>query len=171
MDASSVLGLLGTAIALVSFAWAVYGLWTGQPFVTLATGASGIVFVLIAVYALRFGRTVSELRIAPLWLLVIVAAASLWGAQGLGVVLPVSILVSNLPQVRLAWREASLADLSLGTWLLSFADGLVWGLYALLEGDRSIMVFGALQMATSAAIVAAKLFRRSGRRAEETGGP
>jgi len=26
MDASSVLGLLGTAIALVSFAWAVYGL-------------------------------------------------------------------------------------------------------------------------------------------------
>ena len=43
--------------------------------------------------------------------------------------------------------------------VLSFADGLVWGLYALLEGDRSIMVFGVLQMTTSAAVVAAKVCR------------
>jgi uncharacterized protein with PQ loop repeat len=186
MTATSLLGILGTIIglvralpqlvtmlrarraegvsvdtaavsAMVSFAWAVYGLWTDQPFVTLATGASGVVFLLIAIFALRYGRTLSELQIAPLWLAVLGVTAYLWGAAGLGIVLAVSILVSNLPQVRLAWREASLADLSLTTWLLSLADGLVWGLYALLEGDRSIMVFGVLQMTTSAAVVAAKL--------------
>jgi hypothetical protein len=37
------------------------------------------------------------------------------------------------------------------------ADGLVWGIYALLQGDRSIMVFGGFQLITSGLIVALKL--------------
>ena len=77
------------------------------------------------------------------------AAGLAWTYQGLGLVLPVSILVSNIPQVRVAWKEASLEDLSLGTWLLSMSDGLVWGLYAIIQQDRSIMVFAVFQLVTS----------------------
>lgn len=192
VDAISVLGMLGTGIglvravpqlarmllargaegvsvgmaansAIVSFAWAVYGIWTEQPYVTLATGASGIVFLLVTGFALRFGRPASALKITPLWLGLIVTTAVLWGAQGLGIVLPVSILVANVPQVRVAWKDASLADLSLSTWLLSMSDGLVWGLYAVLQEDISIMVFAVFQLTTSAAVVVAKLVRAPAR--------
>jgi hypothetical protein len=75
----------------------------------------------------------------------------------LGVVLPVSVLAANIPQLRVAYKEGNLADLSLGTWLLSMADGVVWGLYSLLQQDASIMVFAAFQLTTSGLIVALKL--------------
>ncbi len=145
--------------AIVSFGWAVYGLWTHQPFVALATGASGFVFLLVTIFALRFGRKVSELKIAPVWLCVLVGAGLVWTYRGLGLVLPVSILVSNIPQVRVAWKEASLEDLSLGTWLLSMSDGLVWGVYSIIQQDRSIMVFAVFQLITSLAIVLLKCLR------------
>ncbi len=191
MDPVSILGLAGTVIglvrampqltgllrargsagvsldtaatsAIVSFGWAVYGLWTAQPYVALATGASGIVFLLVTVFALRFGRNARELKIAPVWLCVLVIGAMAWKARGLGMVLPVSILVSNIPQIRVAWKEPSLADLSLGTWLLSMSDGLVWGLYSFIQQDISIMVFAVFQLTTSGAIVLLKLVRPAG---------
>lgn len=51
--------------AIVSAGWATYGFLTQQPFVTLATGASAAVFFVITLYALKFGRRIKELRIAP----------------------------------------------------------------------------------------------------------
>jgi hypothetical protein len=75
--------------------------------------------------------------------------------------LPISVLAANLPQVWTAYREADLAELSLGTWLLSMCDGLVWGTYSLLQHDISIMVFGALQLTTSGLIVALKLWHKT----------
>lgn len=113
--------------AVVSFGWAVYGLLTGQYFVTLATGSSGLVFLLIALFSLRFGRRLSEVRITPVWLIVLITAGLLEREAGLGWVLPVSVLAANLPQLVVAAREDDLKDLSLGTWLFSMADGLVWG--------------------------------------------
>lgn len=159
-------GALGVSLdtaatsAIVSYGWAVYGLWTAQPFVTLATGASGTVFLLVTCFALKFGRRAKELKIAPVWLCVLLLAGLGWKEGGLGLVLPVSILVSNIPQVRVAWKEESLSDLSLGTWLLSISDGLVWGLYAFISRDISIMVFAVFQLTTSGAIVLMKLFRK-----------
>src|SRR5262245_56810905 len=121
--------------SLVSFGWATYGLLSGQPFVSLATGSSGTIFALITVAALRFGRHVREFRIAPLWLAVLLFAAITGQQVGLGIVLPISVLAANLPQVWTAYRETNLAELSLGTWLLSMCDGLVWGTYSLIQHD------------------------------------
>ncbi|KAB8145770.1 hypothetical protein F8S13_01435 [Chloroflexia bacterium SDU3-3] len=149
--------------SVVSFGWAAYGLLTGQLSVTLATGSSGVVFAVIAALTLRLGHSASELRVAPLWLAVLLAVGALAGAGGLGVALPLSVLAANLPQIWVAFRARSLDDLSLGTWLLSMADGLTWGIYALIQGDLAIQVFGAFQLATSGLIVARKL-ARSGRR-------
>jgi len=151
--------------SIVSFGWVAYGLLTRQYYVSLATGASGVIFAMIAIAALRFGRHWREFRIAPLWFVVLACAGMLAGKQGLGVVLPLSVLAANLPQLRLAYREANLTDLSLGTWLLSMTDGLIWGTYAFIQHDPSIMVYGGFQVATSGLIVALKLARAAPRHA------
>ncbi len=143
--------------AAVSFGWTAYGMMTGQPYVALATGASGVVFSAIVFFALRFGRRAGEMKVAPFWLLVLLPAGVVFGGSGLAVVLPISVMVANAPQLRLVFRENNLAELSLGTWLLSMADGGVWGAYALLQGDVSIMVFAFFQLSTSSLITASKL--------------
>lgn len=143
--------------SVVSFAWATYGLLTGQGAVASASGASAISFALVTVAALHFGRSPRELRAAPAWLAVLAAAGALGGARGLGVLLPVSVLVANVPQLLVAWRERDLSALSLGTWLLSVLEAVVWGTYGLLTGDRAILTYGTLHLLTSGGIVALRL--------------
>ena len=152
--------------SIVSFGWVAYGLLTQQFAVSFATGASGVVFAAIAVAALRYGRQWREFRITPLWCVVLALSGLLAGEKGLGVVLPISVLAANIPQLRVAYREQNLADLSLGTWVLSVTDGLVWGTYSLLRHDPAIMAYGLFQVMTSGSIVALKLARgaRSGAR-------
>jgi uncharacterized protein with PQ loop repeat len=150
---------LDTAVtsSIVSFGWATYGSLTDQLPVTLATGASGIVFALISLLALRLGRRLGELRAAPIWLIVLVVGTLVAKADGLGVLLPISVLVANVPQLVVAYREADLSGLSASTWLLSACDGAVWTVYALVTGDPTILVFGLLQLTTSSAILARRL--------------
>jgi uncharacterized protein with PQ loop repeat len=143
--------------SIVSFGWAAYGVMTNQPYVTFATGSSGVIFGLITFFALRFGRQVRELKIAPIWLVVLVLGCLFVGVKGLGVALPISVLAANIPQIWVAYKEGNLADLSLGTWLLSITDGLVWGIYSLLQHDTSILVYAVFQLTTSGFIVAFKL--------------
>ncbi len=186
MNPASVLGSLGTLIGLVralpqlrkllsareangvsvdsaanscivSFGWAVYGVLTGQPYVSLATGSSGMIFFMTTVFALRYGRKIKEFVVAPVWLCLIALAGFFAGHNGLGAVLPVSVLAANLPQLWVAYKEGNLEELSLGTWLLSISDGLIWGAYALLQQDMSIIVFAFLQLITSGLIVTLKL--------------
>lgn len=146
--------------SIVSFGWAVYGILTGQPYVTFATGSSGLIFGLIALFAVRFGRNLREFKVAPFWLVVLVLAGIFTGKMGLGIALPVSVLVANVPQIWVAYKEGNLADLSLGTWMLSITDGLIWGIYSILQHDVAIMVYGAFQLATSGLIVTLKLLHR-----------
>lgn len=142
--------------SIVSFGWATYGALTAQPYVSFATGSSGVIFALITLMALRFGRQLREFKVAPLWLVLLVLAGILAGKAGLGFLLPISVLAANIPQLWVAYKEGNLADLSLGTWLLSMADGLVWGIYSILQQDISIIAFAAFQLITSGLIVALK---------------
>src|SRR5688500_11695502 len=106
MDAAGALGALGTLVGLVralpqflrllrtrdahgvsldtaatssiaSFGWATYGLLTDQLPVFLATGSSGVVFALITFVALRLGRRITELRAAPVWLVVLLVVVAM----------------------------------------------------------------------------------------------
>jgi uncharacterized protein with PQ loop repeat len=147
--------------AAVSSGWAVYGALTGQLYVVLATGASALIFAAVTLLAIRYGRTWRELRVAPIWSIVLVGAGVIAGAAGLGVILPISVLAANLPQIRVAWRETDLRGVSLGSWLLSLSDGLIWGGYALAAQDAAILTYGIFGLATSAVIIGLKL--RQGR--------
>jgi uncharacterized protein with PQ loop repeat len=155
--------------AIVSFGWATYGVLTNQPYVSFATGSSGVIFALITIVALRFGREVKECRIAPVWLVVLLLVGGVAGIVGLGLALPISVLVANIPQLRIAYNEDNLTDLSLGTWLLSMSDGLVWGVYALIQRDISIVIFGCFQLTTSGLIVTLKLVHMAKRRKQGVG--
>lgn len=139
--------------SIVSFGWATYGWLTDQPAVLLATASSGVVFAGVFILALRYGRRLRELRTAPVWVFVLFVPAAIWGPDALGVLLPMSVLVANIPQILISFRESDLTGLSLGTWLLSTMDGLTWGTYAVLAEDRAILVFGILQVVTSSPIV------------------
>lgn len=188
MNASSILGLIGTLIDLirttpqlgllirarksfgvsvdtsgtscvVSLGWTVYGIITKQPYVTLASGVMASFFLLITVVALRLGRRAREFRIAPLWLIVLIASGLSFGTNGLGAVLSISVLASNIPQIRVAYNEKNLSALSLETWLLSLSGGLVWGLYGILGRDYSIIASAFFQVTTSIMIIALKIFK------------
>lgn len=141
----------------VSAAWTTYGALTGQGAVALASGVSAVMFALVTLAAVRHGRRPGEMRATPVWLVVLAAAGLLGGARGLGLLLPVSVLVANGPQLLVAIRERDLSGLSPGTWLLSVAEALAWGTYGLFAGDRSILVYGTLHLTTSGAIVALRL--------------
>ncbi len=188
MDAPSILGLIGILIDLiratpqlgrliraresfgvsvdtsgtscvVSLGWTTYGIVTDQPYVALASGVMAVFFFIITLVALRLGRSVREFRITPLWFIVLLVSGLLFGKNGLGAVLSVSVLASNIPQIRVAYNEKNLSTLSLETWLLSLSGGLVWGLYAILRQDFSIIASAFFQIITSAIIIALKIFK------------
>ncbi|HRK89481.1 MAG TPA: PQ-loop domain-containing transporter [Anaerolineales bacterium] len=190
MDFHSVLGLIGTVIDLtratpqlmrlfrartsfgvsvdtagtscvVSLGWTTYGIITNQIFVMLASGIMAMFFLIITMVALRFGRSVREFRIAPLWLTVLAVSVLLFGKTGLGLMLSISALISNVPQIRVAYREENLSGLSLGTWMLTLAGGLVWGWYAILLTDLTIITSAFFQSVTSGIILAIKLFKQT----------
>jgi len=147
--------------SIVSFGWAAYGVLTDQLYVSLATGSSGLIFAIITLFALRFGRSRREFKVAPFWFIILLLAGILFGKSGLGIMLPISVLAANTPQLWVAYKEGNLTDLSLGTWALSITDGLVWGVYSILKQDYSIMVFGFFQLITSGSIVILKLIHLS----------
>lgn len=183
MQATTLLGAIGTALGLVraipqlyrlvrsqdphgvsvdtaatssiiSFGWATYGAFTAQIPVATATFSSAVVFAAIASVSLRLGRPMTEIKTAPWWYLVLVGALIARGADGLGFVLAFSVLVGNLPQVVLSFRESDLRGLSPATWAFSMADGSVWLVYALFADDLAILSYGILQLLTSSVISA-----------------
>ena len=144
---------------VVSLGWTTYGIITDQIFVALASGAIASFFFIITVAALRLGRNVREFRVTPFWLIVLFSAVTFFGKNGLGLMLSISALISNVPQIRVAYKEENLSGLSLGTWLLTLSGGLVWLLYGILQNDLTIMVSTFFQSVTSAIIIALKLFK------------
>ena len=145
---------------VVSLGWTTYGIITNQIFVALASGAIASFFFIITVAALRLGRSAREFRVTPLWFIVLFSAVVFFGKTGLGLMLSVSALISNVPQIRVAYKEENLSGLSLGTWLLTLSGGLVWLVYGILQNDLTIMVSTIFQSVTSAIIIGLKLFKQ-----------
>lgn len=145
---------------VVSLGWTTYGIITDQIFVALASGAIASLFFIITLAALRLGRSAREFRIAPLWLVVLFSAVTFFGKNGLGLMLSISALISNVPQIRVAYKEENLSGLSLGTWLLTLSGGLIWFVYGFLNNDLTIMVSTFFQSVTSAIIIGLKLFKQ-----------
>jgi uncharacterized protein with PQ loop repeat len=155
--------------SIVSFGWVAYAFMTHQVYVILATGASGLIFALVAIFAVRYGRRLNEFKVAPLWFVVLLLSGVLIGKNGLGIMLPISVLAANIPQLWVAYKEGNLIDLSLGTWALSMTDGLIWGVYALIQHDIPILGYGIFQLITSGMIVLIKLLHSAREKNQPSG--
>lgn len=153
--------------AICSFGWVVYGVLTNQFYFTLSSGLTGFIFALITFFALRFGRLVREFKVAPIWFAVLLLAGGIAGKNGLGGILSISVLVANIPQVWLAYKESNLADLSLETWMISTIEGAIWLTYALLLADKAIIISAFFQAVTSGLIVTLKLIHQAGIQKQE----
>ena len=92
-----------------------------------------------------------------MWLVVLTLCGSVGGALGISLVLPISVLAANIPQVRVAYREGNLTDLSLGTWALAMTEGFLWVGYGIAQRDVSVLVNNSFQVITCAMIVTLKL--------------
>jgi len=148
---------------VVSRGWTTYGFMTHQPYVALASGIIAGIFFAITLTALRFGRSAREFKVTPTWLTVLLLSGLIFGKNGLGAALSISALISNIPQIQVAYRELNLSGLSLWTWLLSLSGGLTWGLYAILQHDLAIVTSALLQSITSGIIIALKITRQISR--------
>jgi uncharacterized protein with PQ loop repeat len=120
---------------IVSSGWAVYGILTHQPVITLASGASGIIFAIITLSAIRYGRQLRELKIAPVWLAVLLFLGGIGGATSLSIVLPISVLAANIPQVWVAYREKKEPDRLVPGYVAALDDrgvfmGRLWPCHA-----------------------------------------
>lgn len=144
---------------IVSLGWTAYGIITGQPYFTLASGIMAGFLFAITLFALRFGRSSREFRIAPFWFMALFGVTLFSGKAGLGLLLSIGALISNIPQIRVAYKEENLSGLSLTTWLLTLSSGLLWGLYAGLQHDPTIITSAFLQSLTSVIIIALKIFK------------
>lgn len=139
--------------AVVSSFWATYGLMTGQPAVVFASGTPALVFFLIALAALRYGRKVAEFRTAPVMLAVFTVVTVAAGAVGLGMALTVGALIANTPHLIVAFREKDLSGISPSTWALTMTDGAIWVTYSVVTGDIPIFVNNFFQVTTSGLIL------------------
>jgi len=146
-------------ICVVSLGWTTYGIITHQPLVALASGFMASLFLLITIIALWLGRSFREFRVAPIWLTALFLAGVFFGKTGLGLLLSISALISNVPQIRVAYKDVNLSGLSIGTWSLTLLAGLTWFFYGFLQHDLTIMVSTFLQSATSGIIIALKIFK------------
>lgn len=146
-----------TTSAIVSLGWAVYGFLTNQLSICFASGSTAIIFTLITLAALRFGRQLKELKIAPIWVVVLLLFGTIGGPIGIGLVLPISVLVANIPQVWVAYKEVILTDLSLGTWTLAMLEGFLWAGYGIVQHDVSVLTNNFFMVTTSGIIVTFKL--------------
>lgn len=142
---------------MVSLGWTIYGVLTQQPAISLASIATATTSALIAIFALRFGRQFREIMIAPIWMVLLLLMGVLGGASGLSIILPVSVLASNIPQIRVAFKEQNLADLSLAMWLLAFCEGLLWGGYGIIKHDLPVLLNNGFLLTTSAVIIFLKI--------------
>ncbi len=143
--------------AIVSLGWAVYGFWTHQLSICFASGATAIIFIFITLAALHFGRQLKELKIAPVWVAVLILFGAMGGPFGFGLVLPISVLAANIPQVWVAYKEVNLTDLSLGTWILAMIEGFLWAGYGIIQHDVSVLANNFFLVTTSGMIVTLKL--------------
>ncbi len=141
----------------VSAGWAVYGFWTDQLALSVASIATTIIFVLITLATIRFGHQWKELKIAPIWMTTLLLFGGIGGPTGLSLALLFSGLIANIPQVRVAYKEKNLADLSLLMWLIAMTEGLLWSNYGFINRDIAIFVNSSFSVITSAMIVSLKL--------------
>ncbi len=164
----SVAGVSGTTTWLgcvVNVAWCTYGIARGLVPVAVLSSAYVVGYVTVAVLLVRRGnrRGIGPGALAAVALVGLVLVGG-WGA--LGTVLALAVIPQFLPQVIEAWTADDLTGLAPGTYLIAVVDGVVWGGFGLVAGDRPLMLYGVVMCSVAVAVLVPR-YRWAARQAAE----
>jgi uncharacterized protein with PQ loop repeat len=167
----SVAGLSGPTTWLgfaVNLAWVVYGVARGLLPVAVLSVAYVAGYLTVGVLLVRAGnrRGIGTAALAGVALGLLAATA---GWVVLGTVLALTVAVQFLPQVREAWTADDLAGLSAGTYVVCGLDGLIWGGYGAIVGDRPLLLYGLVMVSVAVAVLVPR--QRWARSVAATGAP
>lgn len=169
----SVAGVSGSTTWLgcaINVAWVAYGVARGLVPVAVLSGAYVLGYVIVAVLLVRRGNRrgvgTGMLAAAALAGLVLVGG---WAA--LGTVLALAVLPQFLPQVVEAWRADDLTGLAPGTYLIAILDGVVWGGFGAVAGDRPLMLYGVIMCSVAVAVLVPRYRWAARQAAAVTGEP
>lgn len=151
----------------VSPTWAMLGLVSTGAWVVY-TGARGLWWATVAdsMSCLSYAATVAVLAAhgerprvvaGAAWLSVFFVSFAVGGLPAMGAVLAVAFLIQVGPSIWTAYRSLDLHGASLTTWLLTAAEGALWGSYGLLHRDPAVVTFGTLAVLASA-LMAGRIF-------------
>lgn len=151
----SVAGVSGATTWLgltINVAWVSYGLARGLVPVAVLSGAYVLGYAVVAVLLVRGGnrRGIGTALLAGVALAGLVVVG---GWASLGTVLALAVLPQFLPQVVEAWTADDLTGLAPGTYLIAILDGVVWGGFGAVAGDRPLMLYGVIMCTVAVAIL------------------
>lgn len=137
-------------------AWLLYGLHLRDVWV-ITTSIVGLPALIATVHVLRrvqADRTGMWVPLAYAGLLTATALATPVAPALFPTVLGCSIVWFVAPAAITAWRSADVSGVANGTWWLLVGDGLVCGTYGLLAGVTAYVVYGAIALVGSSAMLA-----------------
>ncbi len=157
--------------------WGVYGLGVGDWSILPVSVISVLAYLVIAIGVVRFST-------APTWTLLrtAVAATLAIGAVPLvavmldgwvtaGIVLGALYGVQLSPAVVTVYRAIDVSGVSLATWLMAFAEAVLWGVYGLAHLDVGLITLAATGTFMSTLVLARLFVRRPRRSYHQVGVP
>lgn len=158
--------------AAVNAWWIAYGVAAGDVGIVPVSVVSVVVYVLIAVALVRYGRrprraVLREIVGSAVVLgTVPIVPLLLSGWTTAGIVLGALYGVQLAPAVIAVYRSDDVAGVSLTTWAMALVEALLWGVYGAARGDVGLLALAATGTTMSALVLARVLLRRPRRDAD-----
>ena len=149
---------VGVSIAMNTW-WFVYGISTGLWALVPVSAVSLVLYGSIAVVMYRSARSqmvASFLAGLVVLGLIPVPALVLGGWTVAGVVIGLGYGAQLAPAVVAAFRTSQLQGIAAGTWLLAFAEAVLWLIYGIHVGDVALLVGGGAGV-TMASLILGRL--------------
>ncbi len=156
--------------AIVNAWWGVYGFGVRDWGIVPVSVVSVTAYLLIIVALVRFDPrprwdvlrpaigTATAIGVIPL------AVVIVGGWSTAGVVLGALYGVQLAPAVLVVYRVADVSAVAVATWVIAFAEAVLWGVYGFARLDTGLVALGATGVLMSS-LVLARLFVRRSRRA------
>lgn len=148
--------------------WIAYGVGAGDSsWAMIPVGAISVTaYLVIGLALVRFShrprRSVLVGLAVPAVIGSIVPLPALYlgGWPATGVVLGAVYGVQLLPAVIAVYRARDLTGVSVTTWVMTWSEALLWGLYGIGPRDAGILTFAATGLVMSTAVLVALMIRR-----------
>lgn len=162
--------------ATVNGWWGVYGIGVGDVSILPVSIVSVLAYIVIAVGVVRFGTVPAGRLLRPAVAATVavavvpLVAVLLDGWATAGIALGALYGIQLCPAVIAVYRVADVSGVSLATWLIAFAEAVLWGVYGLARLDVGLMTL-AVTGTLMSSLVIVRLFVRRPRRAYQPAGP